>query len=509
MTYCGAPHFWVGPVVRKPDAPPVQNMMNSPHQRHLITLACWLCAGTAAAQTPAPATAPADDDVVVDAAAAPAATAAAPAPASAGASQVVTPSAATAAAASDTTAVASQAPAPPAPKAEKADVPPVELSGYVQLQYENHQDSVDQLRQGGTAYNQDRFLVKRARVEISRRYNYAGYFVELDGNTSSGPAFGLHRAEGSLFTSPGTSKAPPLAELTLGLQKLPFGAEAPESAKNRWFMERSTVSRAMFPSEVDVGARFSGGWKFLRYALGAFNGEPKGSKANAFQLQDPNANKDIVARFGAAAEASDSLSLAFGVSTLIGKGFSAGADATKSAVAWRDSNADGVVDPGELSGNPAAASTAAQTFERWALGADLQLSLKTGLGATRLFGEFTVANNLDRGIYVADPILTGADVRELGWVAGLTHELFNTYVVGLRYDHYDPNADFFDKRGGKLFPTAQAIDTLALLGGIAIKDRARIVFEYDIVKDHLARTSAGIPTDLANNSWTLRLQVLL
>ena len=34
----------------------------------------------------------------------------------------------------------------------------------------------------------------------------------------------------------------------------------------------------------------------------------------------------------------------------------------------------------------------------------------------------------------------------------------------------------------------------------------RLTFEYDLVKDKLARDRAGVPTDVKNNQWMLRLQ---
>jgi hypothetical protein len=39
-----------------------------------------------------------------------------------------------------------------------------------------------------------------------------------------------------------------------------------------------------------------------------------------------------------------------------------------------------------------------------------------------------------------------------------------------------------------------------------IPGRARLVFQYDFIRDFLGRDAAGIPNDLANDAWTLRLQ---
>jgi hypothetical protein len=390
--------------------------------------------------------------------------------------------------------------------------PPVDISGYAQLQYESHKDSEDQLRQGGALLNQNRFSVRRLRVTLSRRYQFSGYLVELDGNTTSGPALGLQRAEGCLFYQGNPAGQPALLELTAGLLVLPFGYEVPESSRLRWFTERTTASRAFFPSEVDVGVRLHGAWRFLRYGVALSNGEPKGTKSSSFQLQDPNKAKDVTLRVGAEVPAGDAFRVSGGLSYLAGKGFSAGDDATKSHITWNDTNQNGAVDVtsnNELSGSPATAAVASQNFRRWAVGADVQVRARSRLGWTTVLAEVVAANNLDRGLYVADPITTTRDIREFGWHVGFTQELTRYAIVGFRYDSYDPDSDLTDSRGGQILPTNQVIRTYSPLVGLTLPERARLIFQYDIVRDKLGRDNTGVPTDLANDQWTLRLQVNL
>jgi hypothetical protein len=131
-----------------------------------------------------------------------------------------------------------------------------------------------------------------------------------------------------------------------------------------------------------------------------------------------------------------------------------------------------------------------------------------------LYGEVTVGKNMDRGLFLADPFITGTDSRELGYYVGVVQEITRWGVVGFRWDHYDPNADFFDKRAGKLIPTSQAIDTFSPLVGFVLPDpngidRARLLLQYDFVRDKLARDERGLPHDLKNDVLTLRLQVSL
>jgi hypothetical protein len=381
---------------------------------------------------------------------------------------------------------------------------PVNISGYAQLQYESHRNSEDQLQQGASLLNQNRFVARRVRLEISRRYDYVGYLVELDGNTTNGPSLGLHRAEGSVFYPGDAPGQATLLEFTAGLLKLPFGYETPESSRNRWFMERTTASRAFFPNEVDVGIRLHGAWKFLRYGVALTNGEPKGT---TFQLRDPNRAKDVLLRLGADVPVGDSLNISGGFSYLAGKGFHAGDDATKSRIVWTDRNENGAIDNGELTGVPGTAAVPSQNFRRWAIGGDLQIKFRSKLGWTSLFTEAVAAVNLDRS---ADPIGSGMmDAREFGWHVGFTQEITRYGLIGFRFDSYNPDSDLLDSRGGQFLPNNQTISTYSPVIGLAIPDRARLVFQYDFVRDKLGRDNTGVPTDLPNDQWTLRLQVNL
>jgi hypothetical protein len=388
-------------------------------------------------------------------------------------------------------------------------LPPEGIStgGYVQAQFESHQDSQDQLAQGGAPLNQDRFSIRRARASLLGEWEYAALALELDANTTSGPQVDLRKAEASLQYRPDRAR-PPIALLTLGLLDVPFGYEVVESPRTRWFLERSTASRAFFPAEPDLGVRLAGAYEFLRWTVSVQNGEPLGEKS-PFVLQDPNQAKDVVVRVGFDTTPTPDVQVAGGVSALAGKGFHAGTDATKSTIQWHDLNEDGVIQPYELTPVPGQAATASQNFDRWAVNADLRGHFRSPLGITKIYGEFVVAQNLDRGLYIADPILTGIAQRELGWCIALMQEVTRYGVVGFRFDDYDPNWDAFDKRGGKLIPLSEAIQTFSPLVGLALPDRARLIFQYDVIKDAFARSSLGVPTDLKNNVWTVRLQVQL
>jgi hypothetical protein len=145
--------------------------------------------------------------------------------------------------------------------------------------------------------------------------------------------------------------------------------------------------------------------------------------------------------------------------------------------------------------------------------------LRTRLGTTTVSGEITVASNLDRSVYIADPVFLGHDTRELGANAAVTQEITKWGVVGFRFDYYNPNFDAFDKRAGLLVPTDQSIFTYSPLVGCVLPGvmqangraygKARLLFQYDINRNHFGRATNGVPTNLANDGWTVRLQVEL
>jgi len=315
----------------------------------------------------------------------------------------------------------------------------------------------------------------------------------------------LKKAEASLQYRPDRAR-PPLFIATMGLFDTPFGYELVEIPRTRWFMEQTTATRALWPGTADVGVRLAGAASFLRWTVAAVNGHPQ-AETSPYALQDPTAFQDLVLRVGAEVRPRDDLFIAGGISSERGKGFHPGTDATKATVQWSDTNRDGVLQPNELMGVPAQAATPSRTFDRFALGADVRVSLQSRLGVTKLYAEVVVASNMDRGLFVADPILTGVDQRELGYYVGLVQQLGRFADVGFRYDLYDPNSDAFDMRRARLLPYDQAIRTYAPLVGLALFERVRLSFEYDHITNALGRDSLGVPASLAMDTWTLRLQV--
>lgn len=383
----------------------------------------------------------------------------------------------------------------------------VRVSAYVQAQFEHHQDSEDQLAQGGAPLNLDRFLVRRARLILGSEHRFSAFDLELDGNTVNGPSFGIQHAEATvLWRGPGAEvDHAPLLALTGGLFYPPFGRELLASSRKRWFMERSLASRAFFPSEPDVGVRLAGQLGFFNYGIAVVNGEPKG-ESTGFALRDPNSAKDIVGRFGVAAQVSDTVEASGGVSLLDGRGFFKGTDNTKNAISWSDKDENGSVSTPELNANIGSTGRASQNFKHWALGADARVAVDAGPGRTELAVEAVIASNLDRGMFIADPVSTHFAIREFGVNAAITQEFLRRGVVGFRYDYYDPQGDVFGLKNGALVPVSQAVTTLSPLIGMRIAGESRLVVQYDFIRDHMAIDTVGVPADRSNDVLTVRMQ---
>jgi hypothetical protein len=484
----------------------------------LVVLCASFWPARLSAQTPPPPV-PADEELEVPAAATPAPTPSAtvPAPTTSESSAAPREREAPPAEAPSATAAPPRAPAPSAaairarpgaaPTSPSKPANGLRFGGYLQAQYQRSGLSRDQLQQGGAPLNQNAFLVRRARLRIDRVWDFASASVELDANTVNGPRVGIRRAEAALFyRGRNADDHPALISLSAGVMDIPFGYELDESSRLRWFMERSQGGLALFPTEPDVGAKLSGAVSFVRYAVALMNGEPVDD--GGFP-RDPNNHKDVIARFGAEGALRRGLELSGGTSFAYGKGFHAGQDAGKASVVWTDSNEDGTQQPNEFFGVPGSAATPSANFERWAIGLDLGVFVQTKLGRSHLYGEAFVGSNYDRGFAPSDPVTTGVDARQAGGYLALTQELTPYGMVGFRAAIYDPNSDIIETRGGRTSPKTQTVKTLSPLLGLVLPGRARLLLQYDFIRDYLARDSVGVPTDARNNQLTLRLQVEL
>ena len=383
----------------------------------------------------------------------------------------------------------------------------VGLTGYVQSDWNLwRQSSEDEVNQSTLSpLNDERFLIRRARLKTTIDREYVAGALELDGNTVAGSTARLVNAEASVKL-PGEEGAPlPLLMASIGLFKIPFGYELLQSDRDRVFMERSTAEQALFPGEYDLGARLQFAWRFVRFSGAVMNGDPLGEKA--FPGRDPNAAKDFVGRVGVDTPIGDSVALTAGFSGLKGTGFHRGNPATKGTIQWTDKNEDGSFTSDEIVTVPGSAETPSQNFDRFAWGADLNLTAKIpSFGAVNVYGELYYAKNLDRARLIADPFgVLGRDARELGAYAAALLQIGELATIGARYDYYNPDRDSTNP-SKPLVPTALSYNTVSVVAAYGTPN-GRVVLEYDHNANHNGRDLMGRPANLKDDSLILRGQV--
>ena len=391
-----------------------------------------------------------------------------------------------------------------APASVGASAAGVSLYGYVQADYQMRQSSEDQVGASGQPLNQDRFLIRRARLGVTMDRHFGEGRIEIDGNTVHGAAFRVLDAEASVKWPGSSDTAPPVVRGTIGMFRIPFGQEVPQDDRYRLFMERSTAARALFPGEFDLGARLSGGWQFVRYGLALMNGQP--IDGSSFGGIDPNHQKDILGRVGMEQSVAN-LDVVGGISGLRGKGFHSGALASKPTLQWNDVDENGIVSQGEIMGSPGIAASPSSSFTRVAFGADLALSMRISPALkTSLAAEFYLANDLDRAILPADPTgIAGRDFRELGYYVSLIQE-YGRWRLGVRYDYYNPDQDANKNAKGSPVPTDASYSTLAVVAA-CVAPWGRLLVEYDHNRNHLGLGVTGMPDNLADDAVLVRGEV--
>lgn len=384
------------------------------------------------------------------------------------------------------------------------------IGGYIQADWQHSQLSESQLDdRTGEPLNLDRFLIRRARLNVAGTWRYFEYALQIDLNSVNGFQVGFRQVEAALKWPGRSDGAPPLVRLGAGVFRAPFGYEVyDQNDPQRVFAERSLTGTAFFPGEFDVGARLSGGVPWLYGVIAVQNGEPLGSKP--FPGRDPNAAKDVLGRVQLRARLSSRVRLEAAFSAAWGRGFHGGTGATKPQVVWRDLNEDGLVQVAELVGIPSAAGAPATDFDRWGVEGDVQLHAELPrVGELVVYAEAARGVNLDRGVRPADPIALGRDQREVGVYAAVTQELTRFAIVGFRFDYYEPSLDEARLQGGVLARSRERFFSYSLAAAARLDYagvRARLLVDYTINRHPLGLDATGRPTTIANDVLTLRLQ---
>ncbi|HEY3253645.1 MAG TPA: hypothetical protein VGJ91_06840, partial [Polyangiaceae bacterium] len=393
-------------------------------------------------------------------------------------------------------------------EAERArEAAALQLSGYVQLDWVLYnQASQNEINYStGVPLNQERFTLRRGHLRVTTDRSYLSGALEIDVNTVNGAQVRPINVELGVHWPAREDPKLPRFSLVAGLIRIPFGFEVPELDSVRPFLERSTAARAFFPGEFDLGARFRAKYQFLDLSLAVMNGHPLGDRS--FPALAPNQKKEIIGHLGVEGEVAPGVSLAAGVSADTGSGFHEGNGTSKDRLVWRDENGDGIVQATEVQVIAGSSASPSEQFHRFALGADARLGIRFGTSARfELRAELVRASNLDRALEPADPVAAGHDLREFGWYLGATQEITAWGLVGIRYDHYDPDQDAREQTPVQVVPRDRSYSTLSLLAMLRYAE-ARVTLQYDRNRNALGRSSNGAPTSLASDALTARAQL--
>lgn len=379
-------------------------------------------------------------------------------------------------------------------KKPKASRQKIEISGYVQPQYQWGEKSAE-LRVGSAnehpqnAYN--RFGVRRGRVRLFYEYGIASGVFQPD-ITEKG--FKIRDAFVRI-------KAPFLgmSSFKIGVFNRPFGHEIAYSSAMRESPERATVFRTLFPDERDIGVQLSfipaktSAWSFLKLEAGLFCG-------NGVQ-RETDSYKDFIGHLSINKLFERNIKFGLGVSYYNG-GVYQGSENVYTM------HAAGFV----LDNN---FSNKSQFAKREYVGVDGQFSISTRIGLTQLRAEYllgTQPGTKSNSKSPNRPELPKTDtyIRDLsGGYVMLVQGLGKLPFSGvIKYDWYDPNTKISENQIG-LNRTDKGDIAYNTLGFGLIwraSNSVRVQSYYEINRNEVTEYHPAYVDDIKDDAFTLRIQ---
>ncbi len=314
----------------------------------------------------------------------------------------------------------------------------------------------------GTTTNTNLFRLRRTRFRTIFETEDVRVFLQIDLLPAGGPT----ATQGTIARN---AEATGIAhwsddvktEFTSGLFQVPFLAEAIESSMYRPWVERTTASQNLFPSERDLGVHAKTFVKkdLFTIDVGLLNGQRIGEKT--FVLQpDLNASKDFFA----------TATSKLGPVTLNLAGY-----------LGRGETVDGT----------------ALRFKNWKrlganIGAVVTHPIFPVLGDTRLYTELLFGTNMDTGVIYgfAIPAIPKnftdgvKDINERAFYVRAEQDLTKWGIAGLRYDTYTTNSNVKNN----------ARDTYTLMAGLRFSKYLRLINEGSFAVDNNHAENAGAPS---------------
>ncbi len=378
--------------------------------------------------------------------------------------------------------------------AEAAKPKKFKVSGYIQGQYQwgeaNAALKVGSANEAAaTPYN--RIGVRRGRIKFAYEERIVSGVFQID-LTEKGVAFKdvyLH------ITDPWFRSV----ALRAGIFDRPFGYEISYSSSRRESPERSTVFQTLFPDERDLGAMLvwqapkTSPWSVVKLEAGLFAG-------NGIKRETDN-RKDFIGRLSAAKAMGRRVSLGVGASYYNGGVY------------------QGTTEVYTMAGNGFVRSSDAANRGRFAkreyIGFDLQCTVTTPAGLTKLHGEYLFGQQPGTGQSTRSPNYSDLPANDIylrpfsGGYVMLVQDLGPLPLSAvLKYDVYDPNTRVAgDDVGRNGTGSADLLQSTLGFGALwDIDSSLRLQAFYELNTHEKTPHLAGMDADIADNVFTLRLQ---
>ncbi len=384
----------------------------------------------------------------------------------------------------------------------------LDLTGYIQfdsvLYAQASQNELDPATRAPLAL--EHFGVPRASLRVdATRGAFAGE-LELEGFTTRATLPTQTQAAGvRLETLEARWHERELVEVVAGLVRIPFGALTPTSPRDRDFLELPTMSRALFPGDLDAGVMARGALGLARWSVAVMNSAPIGD--TQWKGADPSSSYDFIARVGGDVPLPHKARVVGGISVLTGTTLSPGVPPTKDQLVWVDENMNGAVEPSEIMVLPGSPGEPSKPYDHKAIGADLTASwCLCAIGVGHAFFEGVLATNLDRGLVYADPIRSSREIRELGFALGVVQQIGDYAEVGVRFDRYDADRDAHMVEGVTNIGNVQRYQTVSVMAAGMWKS-VRLMAQYDHARNPFGLSDSGDVVSRQDDRFTLRAQV--
>jgi hypothetical protein len=387
----------------------------------------------------------------------------------------------------------------------------IRISGYIQPQYQIADTAGAKSFEGGdfSQFSNNRFMLRRGRI----RFDYVRYTKQNDASVQF--VFQFDGTERGVFIRDFWGRVFDhkwqLFSGTVGMFARPFGFETNLSSADRESPERGRMNQILMKTERDLGMMISfeprkrkNFLQYIKYDIGIFNGQ--GLTATT----DFDSKKDIITRFSLkSVPLNKKMFLSAGVSYLHG----GVRQNSKYRASVQNENAVNLFVNDSLGYK--AGSTAPRTY----MGADAQLKIKHGWGATEFRAEFisgtqtsTSSNTETPGTNSADTTQTNVYyVRKFSgaYFYFLQNIINKDNQLILKYDWYDPNTLVKGSEIGLKSSNLKAAEIKYSTFGIGFlhhfNENMKVVLYYDFVKNE--RTGlTGYTRDVKDNVLTTRVQ---